>query len=156
MKTYQNVGVNLETKFSVEYVFDPRIISELEADTHPAPWELYETKQFDNLDDAISFFLPLYFNPKCYDPKLFIQILLDGEIVEESYLELNPTTIWSISKLIDRDRQEQLDQCKTALREQENLIADYRNVTRSLHEYDKIKWQYINKNPNSALRGEVW
>ena len=155
MNTYQKIGINLETKCSVEYVFDPRIIAELEAETHPAPWELYEVREFDSLDKAVSFFLPLYFNPKCYDPKLFIQILLDGEVVQESYLELDSTTIWSISNLIDRDRQKRLEHSEKTLREQDALISEYRNITGKIHGYDDLKYQYLKMNPDSALRMEV-
>lgn len=122
MTSYQKLGVDLKTRITVEYVVDPRIIRELEADTHPAPWELYEKREFDNLDDAVSFFLPLYFNDTVYDPKFFVEILLDGETVQESYLELNSTTPWTISRLVDADRQKRLDTMEGIIKEQEAEI----------------------------------
>lgn len=154
MKSYQRAGVNLETKCSVEYVFDPRVIAKLEAETHPAPWELYEVKEFDNLDDAVSFFLPLYFNPKCYDPKLFIQILMDGEVIQESYLEINPTTTWTISNLIDRDRQKRLERQSETIESQEAVINEYKKLTKAIPGFDRWRTQYLNEYPHSALLGE--
>ena len=154
MKTYQKIGVNLEIKCSVEYVFDPRVIAKLEAETHPAPWELYEVKEFDNLDDAVSFFLPLYFNPKCYDPKLFIQILLGGEVIQESYLDINSTTTWTISNLIDHDRQKRLERQSETIQSQDAVISEYKKLTKAIPSFDRWRNQYLLENPNSALMGE--
>lgn len=159
MVSYKKNGMDLETKISVEYVFDPRVISTLEADNHPAPWELYEVKEFDNLDEAVAFFLPLWFNPKCYDPKMFIQTLLNGDVVQESYLELANTVPWTISNLVDKDRQERLDHDTDIIRDQEELIGEYRHISelirRSWNGYEDLWYLYLRTYPDSVLRWEV-
>lgn len=153
MKSYQKPGVNLEIKCTVEYVFDKKTIEWLEAGIHPAPWELYEAEEFDNLDDAVSFYVPLYLNDECYDPKLFIQMILDGEVIQEYYLDLSRTFPWAVSNLVNRDRQKRLDHQDKTIEEQGAIISEYQKLTKAIPGFDRWRTQYLIENPNSALMG---
>ena len=56
----------------------------------------------------MSLYLALSFSDKVYDIKLFEQIVLDGEIVRESYLELDSSLLYSIRGQINKDMCDQL------------------------------------------------
>lgn len=87
MTTWQKQGAKIKTLYTVEYITDKKDWQRLCDGKHSAPWELYQKKPFDCLDEAITFYLVRFFDNNTYDVKLFEEIQIDGESVREAYIE---------------------------------------------------------------------
>ena len=103
---------------------------------HGEPWERYKKHVFSSLDKAMSLYLALSFSDKVYDIKLFEQIILNGEIVRESYLELDSSLLYSIRGQINKDMCDQLYRLKDRAAEQEAM----------LHKHDEFLRKYPHVN----------
>jgi len=85
--TYQKEGMKLETVYTIEYIDNKKDFDRLDKPSSLyEPWELYKTKQFTNMQDAISIFVLMYSRDSIYDVKLFEEIKLNGETIQERYL----------------------------------------------------------------------
>ena len=87
--SYKKQGVNLETCYTIEYIDNKKDSDRMEK--HSAPWELYKTKTFTDLQEAITTFIHMYSNMVCengniLEVKLFEEIKLDGETIQERYI----------------------------------------------------------------------
>ena len=109
MEMYKKEGINLITRYTVEYIDNQKDLDYINSGIykHGEPWERYKTKQFDNMDSALSIYMIYLVRSDIYDVKLFEEIILDGETVRESYIEPTSTTAYSLKIAIDRNMYEQ-------------------------------------------------
>lgn len=106
--SYSNEKQIVNTKYLVEYIADERDWEKVLSEIHPAPWELYCKKSFEDIGQAISFYICRVFDNQTFDCKLFEQIELNDEIVREKYIELDNTIKYSIGTLLNKDRESKL------------------------------------------------
>ena len=138
MVAYKDSSVDIETKYTVEVVDDKKDWDYIcnGAFNHGEPWERYKKHVFYSLDKAMSLYLALSFSDKVYDIKLFEQIVLNGEIIRESYLELDSSLLYSIRGQINKDMCDQLYRLKDRAAEQEAM----------LHKHDEFLRKYPHVN----------
>jgi len=87
MISYINENVDIKTIYSVEFIPNEFVLKQIEEGKHPAPWELYKVIKTDNIEKAITSFLNVYVDDNKYDVKIFEQILLNGEVVREQWIQ---------------------------------------------------------------------
>ena len=98
---------NVETIYTVEYIDDPKTweqflyITEVKYDGTIEPWELYKKRTYDNISDALSFYLIRYVQENTYDIKLYEEVRLDGETILEQNIEPSASTKWSLRKAVN-------------------------------------------------------
>lgn len=89
MVSYQDSAVNIETRYTVEFVNNKKDWDYICKGifNHGEPWDRYQSRKYSSLDDAITFYLVHYFSDATYDVRLFEEILLDGKVVRETYFD---------------------------------------------------------------------
>lgn len=133
MVTWKKQGTEVKTRYTVEYITSKKDWQRVCDGNHPAPWELYQTKKFDSLDDALTFYLVRFFDEGTFDVKLFEQIDVDGDQVREAYIEPSGCVLDGIRSAIDCDMrnrmnktQDLLDQAEKELDKHRRFISHYK------------------------------
>ena len=85
---------------------------------HIEPWELYTQKDFNNFEDAITYYMTWFVSDECYDIKMWEQIFIDNEMVYEEYLEPKSTIMHYMKDMINKDLN---NNCRKLIRENEDL-----------------------------------
>lgn len=125
MVAWQNASVNLNALYTVEYITDAADWKKLCDGKHPAPWELYQKKSYDSLDEALTFYLVRLFDSATFDVKLFEQIQVNGEDAREAYIEPSGPVFDGIRSAIDMDMRNRLNKLETRVARQERDLAEY-------------------------------
>lgn len=94
---YKAEGKDIKTLYTIEYTRDQKVFDIMP--TAKFTDDMLDKKQFDYLEDAISFWNTLYYDETVLHVMLFEQILLDGKIVLEQCKDMVvPTVLDTISK----------------------------------------------------------
>lgn len=125
MVTWQNDSVNLSTLYTVEYITNASDWKKVCDGKHPAPWELYQKKSYDSLDEALTFYLIQLFSSKTFDVKLFEQIQVNGVDVREAYIDPSDQVFDGIRSAIDMEMRNRLNDLETRVASQEKELAEY-------------------------------
>lgn len=125
MVTWQNDSVNLSTLYTVEYITNASDWKKVCDSKHPTPWELYQKKSYDSLDEALTFYLVRLFSSKTFDVKLFEQIQVNGVDVREAYIEPSDQVFDGIRSAIDMEMRNRLNDLETRVASQEKELAEY-------------------------------
>ncbi len=136
-----NVGT-VETKYEIEYINDNKT------------WEkfcktedigLYNKREYDNISEAISFYLTWFISDECYDIKLWEQIFINGEMVLEQMIEPENTLMYYLRMQVNRDMANEMYSAENRERElgkENNLLMDFIKYTKQenmLNEFMKMK-----------------
>lgn len=93
---YKAEGKDIKTLYTIEYTRDQKVFDIMP--TSKFTDDMLDKKQFDYLEDAISFWNTLYYDETVLHIMLFEQILLDGKIVLEQCKDMVvPTVLDTIS-----------------------------------------------------------
>lgn len=101
-----NAGT-VETKYTVEYVNDPKTWEKVLKTNDP--WELYSKREYDNISDAITFYMTWFISDKCYFIQLWERVFVNGEMVLEQMIEPKGNVVYNMRMQIDRDMKECLN-----------------------------------------------
>ena len=95
--SYKDANVDIKTQYAVEYTTDKKVFDLM--DTSKFSFDMLSKRQFDYLEDAISFWNTLYYREDVLHVILFEQIVLNGEVVLEQFKEpVLPTVLDEISR----------------------------------------------------------
>ena len=81
MYTYKDNNVDVKTLYTVEYTTDQKVFDLME--TSKFTFDMLSKRQFDYLEDAISFWNTLYYREDILHVMLYEQVILNGEVVLE-------------------------------------------------------------------------
>ena len=84
---YKKEGINLKTVYTIEYIDTKKEWEILCANKHPAPWELFKKKVYEDLQDAINQFIVMYSSDSIYEVKLWESIELNNEVIQERCID---------------------------------------------------------------------
>lgn len=94
---YKKEGINIKTLYEIEYTTDKKVYDSM--DKADFDFNTLSKKQFDFLEDAVSFWNSLYYREDVLHVMLWEKILLDGEIILEQCKDMVvPTVLDTISK----------------------------------------------------------
>ncbi len=136
-----NAGT-VETKYIVEYINNDKTWEKF---CKTEDIDLYSKREYDNISEAISFYLTWFISEKCYDIKFWEQIFVNGEMVLEQMIEPENTLMYYLRMQINKDMEDRLYKAekKTQELEKENtLLMDFvRYIGREnmLKEFIKMK-----------------
>ena len=112
----ENVGKGtVDTKYTVEHISDPKVADELERTGDPS---LYDKKEFDNIEKALTHYLRYFVDDKCIILNLWEEISVNGEVVLEQRIEPSGYAKNAIREVISREMKKRME---TAEREAEEL-----------------------------------
>lgn len=137
---------NVETFYTVEYIDDLKTwkqflaVTGSEYDGTVEPWELYKKKTYDNVTDALTFYMVRYIQENTYDIKLFEEVRVNGETVLEQNIEPSATTKWYLRKTINDNinrRNEHLENENDLLKKESN---EYRTFLKAMNAEESFKY----------------
>jgi hypothetical protein len=128
----------VETKYIVEYVNDVKIwericyIDDNHSEIKPRreSWELCNKKEYDNISDALTFYMIMFISDNCFDIKWIEQIYINDEMVLEQYIEPKATVYNRIKDTINRDMNNKIEEDRREINELENELEMYKSFVK--------------------------
>ena len=121
---YKAEGKDIKTLYTIEYTRDKKVFEIMP--TAKFTDDMLDKKQFDYLEDAISFWNTLYYDETVLHVMLFEQILLDGKIVLEQCKDMVvPTVLDTISKQRVKQAEANMEVYKTENEKLKRYLAKY-------------------------------
>lgn len=100
---HENYRNRLKTRYTVEYINNQKDMDYVQSGKISLgdPCDRYKKRTYDCIEDAIRFYMVSLFNTSILDIKFSEEILLDNDVVRESYIEPYGTFENTIIKLIN-------------------------------------------------------
>lgn len=120
----ENIGKGtVETKYVIESITDDKTWNKF---LKTEDLDLYTKKEYDNIENAMKYYLCWYVSENCYDIKLWEQIFVDGEMVLEQMIVPNSTCKSVMRRSIDREMKDRMEQAESKVEELErsNTLAN--------------------------------
>ena len=98
---------NVETHYEIEFIDDPATWKQFqkaqERSSTIEPWEVFKKKNFDNISEAISFYMLKYMLDSTYHIAMWEQIFYNGEMILENPIEPENTFAYRMRTIINSD-----------------------------------------------------
>ena len=121
---YKAEGKDIKTLYTIEYTRDQKVFDIMP--TAKFTDDMLDKKEFDYLEDAISFWNSLYYDETVLHVMLFEQILLDGKIVLEQCKDMVvPTVLDTISKQRVKQAESNMEVYKAENEKLKKYLAKY-------------------------------
>lgn len=134
---------NVETRYTVEYIDDEKswklFLKAQRTDNDIEPWEVYKKRVYDNISEAISFFIIKYMHTSTYDIQMVEEISLDGEVILEQHIEPIPTFSYCLRKVVNDDLLKQHEKLVDCYEADELEIGYYKRFIRHFHAEETFK-----------------
>lgn len=120
----ENIGKGtVETKYIIESITDDKTWNKF---LKTEDLDLYTKKEYDNIENAMEYYLCWYVNENCYDIKLLEQIFVNGEMVLEQMIVPNSTCKSVMMRSIDREMKDRMNKAESKVEELErsNTLAN--------------------------------
>lgn len=113
----------VETKYIIESITDDKTWNKF---LKTEDLDLYTKKEYDNIENAMEYYLCWYVNENCYDIKLLEQIFVNGEMVLEQMIVPNSTCKSVMMRSIDREMKDRMNKAESKVEELErsNTLAN--------------------------------
>lgn len=115
----------VETKYIIESITDEKTWNKF---LKTEDIDLYTKREYDNIENALEYYLCWYVNENCYDLKMWEQIYVNGEMILEQMIEPKSTCKSVMRQSIDRKMKDRLRlaEVKTQeLQEQNELYSAF-------------------------------
>lgn len=133
-----NAGT-VETKYTVEYINDKKTWEKFDK---TEDIELYSKREYDNISDALTFYMTWFISDRCYDIKLWEQAFVNGEMVLEQMIEPQRNVIYNMRTQIDRDMKDTIYKAERKAEELEKENQVLQSFIKYTHMDDMLK-EYI-------------
>ncbi len=130
-----NAGT-VETKYIAEYINDEKTWEKF---CKTEDIDLYSKREYDNISEAISFYLTWFISDQCYDIKLWEQIFVNGEMVLEQMIEPKNTLMYYLQMQIDKDMEDRMYKAEKKTQELEKENTLLMNFIRYIGRDDMLK-----------------
>ena len=117
---YKAENKDIKTHYYIEYTRDQKVFDIM--DTVQFEFSMLDRKDFDYLEDAISFWNSLYYDESVLHVMLFEEIILDGDVILEQCKDMVvPTVLDKISA----QRVKQAEMEKEAYKEENERLKSW-------------------------------
>lgn len=146
----------VDTKYQIEYINDEKTWNKFQKSEDI---ELYSKKEYDNISEALTFYMTWFVNESCYDIKMWEQVFVNGEMVLEQIVEPLSTCKFNMRQSIDKEmgkrmsdaerRTEELEKSNTVYKKFLDTIdcGQFKGIkdffTLFLKEYEKRNGEFI-------------
>lgn len=107
--SYKDKIKDIKTHYYIEYTRDQKVIDMM--DKAEFDFSMLDRRDFDYLEDAVSFWNKLYYEESILHVMLFEEIILDGEII----LEQNKDMV--VPSVLDKISAQRVDRAEKAMEE---------------------------------------
>lgn len=143
----------VETKYIIEYVNDIKTWEKIcyiddhysEIEPRQESWELYSKKVYDNVSDALTFYMIMLISDNCFDIKWMEQIYINDEMILEQYIEPNSTIYNRMKDIINRDMNNSINEGKRKINNLEDTLKMYKSFVKAYNS-EKLFDKYIKEN----------
>lgn len=143
----------VETKYIIEYVNDIKIWEKIcyidehysEIEPRQESWELYSKKEYDNVSDALTFYMIMFISDNCFDIKWMEQIYINDEMILEQYIEPNSTIYNRMKDIINRDMNNSINEGKRKINDLEDTLKMYKPFVKAYNS-EKLFDKYVKEN----------
>jgi len=118
--SYKDKSKDIKTHYYIEYTRDQKVFDIM--DTVKFDFSMLDRKDFDYLEDAISFWNHLYYDESILHVMLFEEIILDGEIILEQYKDM---IVPSVLDKISVQRVKQAETEREAYKKENDLFRKF-------------------------------
>ena len=126
----ENVGKGtVETKYIIEYVNDKKVWDKF---LRTEDIELFSKREYDNISEALTFYLTWYVNENCFYIQLWEQIYVNGEMILEEMIEPKGSMKYHLRNSISREMNDRIGRAELKADELENTNELYRTFIKML------------------------
>lgn len=118
--SYKDKSKDIKTHYYIEYTRDQKVFDIM--DTVKFDFSMLDRKDFDYLEDAISFWNHLYYDESILHVMLFEEIILDGEIILEQNKDM---VVPSVLDKISVQRVKQAETEREAYKKENDLFRKF-------------------------------
>jgi len=118
--SYKDKSKDIKTHYYIEYTRDQKVFDIM--DTVKFDFFMLDRKDFDYLEDAISFWNHLYYDESILHVMLFEEIILDGEIILEQNKDM---VVPSVLDKISVQRVKQAETEREAYKKENDLFRKF-------------------------------
>ena len=119
MILWEKPGVELITRYRVDFVRDPKKWSILNFGCFIEPDDYYEKRYFTDVGEAYSFYVLMIFDNTCFTVSMFEEIIMNGETVREADIDTCTDFDDTMKRLINSEAQAEIKQLKNRIRDLE-------------------------------------
>ena len=131
----------VETKYTVEYVNDKKVWDKF---LRTEDIELFSKREYDNIAEALTFYLTWYVNENCFYIQLWEQIYVNGEMVLEEMIEPERSMKYHLRNSIDREMHDRVYKSEMKVVELEKANGLYRAFIKMLGQrFEDMFYEYV-------------
>lgn len=127
---------NVETRYEIEFIDDPETWKQFqkaqERSSTIEPWEVFKKKEFDNVSEAITFYMLKYMHDSTYHIAMWEQVFYNSEMILENPIEPENTFAYRMRTIINSDLK----------KENERLSNDNEVLGKELEMYKEFLKEY--------------
>lgn len=143
----------VETKYIIEYVNDVRIWERIcyidnhysEIEPRQESGELYSKREYDNVSEALTFYMIMFISDNCFDVKWIEQIYVNDEMILEQYIEPDSTIYNYMKDTINKDMNNGINEGKRKINDLENMLEMYKSFVKA-YKSEKLFDKYVKQN----------
>ncbi len=119
----ESIGkAKVETKYIIEYINDEKIWNKF---LKTEDIDLFSRREYDNIADALTFYLTWFVNEKCYEIKMWQQIFIDNELILEEFIEPKGNVKNNIRQSVNNEMKNRMSQAERKLYGTEKSLEMY-------------------------------
>ena len=131
----------VETKYIIEYVNDKKVWGRF---LRTEDIELFSKREYDNIAEALTFYLTWYVNENCFHIQLWEQIYVNGEMVLEEMIEPEESMKYHLRNSIDREMHDRVYKSEMKVVELEKANGLYRAFIKMLGQrFEDMFYEYV-------------
>lgn len=137
---------NVETRYEIEFIDDPATWKQFqnaqERSSTIEPWEVFKKKDFDNISEAITFYMLKYMHDSTYHIAMWEQVFYNGEMILENPIEPENTFAYRMRTIINSNLKKENERLSN---ERDVLIKEldlYKEFIKKYHAEESFrKWK---------------
>lgn len=111
----ENVGKGkVDTKYLIEYINDKKTWEKF---VKTENFDLYSKREYDNISDALTFYLTWFVSDDCYDIKMWQQVFVNDEMILEEFIVPKGIVKNNMRNSIDREMKIRMNQAERKVEE---------------------------------------
>ena len=156
----ENVGKGtVETKYTVEYINDKKTWDEMnymsehygefDPELRQEPWDFYDKREYDDISEALTFYLTWYVNENCFFIQLWEKVYVNGELVLEQLIEPKGSMNYYLRTSINREMDNRIRRAEIKADELEKGNELYKGFIKAMgHRFEDMFDEYIKQEAN--------
>lgn len=135
----------VETKYIVEYIDDEKTWNKFLSVTGNGydgtiePWELFTIKEYDDITEAINFFVVKGSHEKTYHIQMMENIYHNEKLILENPVEFSNGLHTAIAMNVNEDLRKRLIKCSNEWKKLQAITEHYKNFIQKYHAEEQFK-----------------